>query len=67
MYYANKWVGFFPGHDSFAYFFFLGSSSSTNISWETLQDGNKLGVAVSVMAGFSTGGAIQKKKTTRNN
>lgn len=36
-------MGFFPGHASLAYFFFLGSSGSSGIGWEGI---SKLEAAV---------------------
>ena len=40
-YYTIKCDGFLPGHASLAYFFFLGILESSNISSDTVHDGNR--------------------------
>ena len=51
--YNNKCVGFFPGHASLAYFFFLGSWSEKNVAMAGACCGGLWGCS----AGFATGGA----------
>ena len=58
-YHSNEGVGFFPGQASFAYFFFFGSSGSSNWMPSTpVFDGTPILIPPGGAAAFGGDGAI---------